>query len=182
MERSANKRFLYIFAVPLKRNNPHTTIANYYQSPNIPQSTILSCRHKIFHDCLMSSIEGFQDLDILKLIESSVEIERNQKKGVYPIPLNNSNEIYNNECLEARRSYTKNTSFFCHKWCNHQHRNYWSIDKTVKSPCFKNIVPYKTFLDNNSDSNDLLIKIREVPDIIAKNFIRMYKPHKIIDE
>lgn len=61
-------------------------------------------------------------------------------------------------------------------------QSYWSIDKTVESPCFKNIIPYKTFLDNNSDSNDLLIKIREVSDIIAKNFIRMYKPHKIIDE
>lgn len=33
---------------------------------------------------------------------------------------------------------------------------------------------------SNDISNDPLIKIREVSDIIRKNFIRMYVPHKNI--
>lgn len=68
-------------------------------------------------------------------------------------------------------------------------QSYWSKDKSIETPYFNNVMPRNRFLSiasnlhftsNNDNSDDPLIKIREVADMTAKNFRRMYKPHKNI--
>lgn len=68
-------------------------------------------------------------------------------------------------------------------------KSYWSVDKSIETPFFKNIMSRKRFLNittnlhfasNTYNSTDPLEKIGEVSDMITKNFIHMYKPHKNI--
>lgn len=68
-------------------------------------------------------------------------------------------------------------------------QSYWSKDESIETPYFKNVMPRKRFLSiaknlhfasDNNNSNDPLIKIKEVSDVIAKTFRNMYIPKKNI--
>ncbi|XP_014486867.1 PREDICTED: piggyBac transposable element-derived protein 4-like isoform X2 [Dinoponera quadriceps] len=67
-------------------------------------------------------------------------------------------------------------------------QSYWTKDKSIETPYFKNVIPRNRFISiatnlhfsSNDISNDPLIKIQEVSEIIRKNFIRMYVPNKNI--
>ncbi|XP_017754359.1 PREDICTED: piggyBac transposable element-derived protein 4-like [Eufriesea mexicana] len=67
-------------------------------------------------------------------------------------------------------------------------QSYWSTDKSIETPYFKNIMRRYRFLSiaknlhfsGNNDSNDTLVKIREVSKIVKQAFIRMYIPNKNI--
>lgn len=67
-------------------------------------------------------------------------------------------------------------------------QSYWSKDKSIETPYFKNVITRNRFIyiatnlrfASNDISNDPLMKIREVSDIIKKNFIHMYVPNKNI--
>lgn len=67
-------------------------------------------------------------------------------------------------------------------------QSYWTTDKSIETPYFKNIMCRNRFVfiarnlhfSSNNNSNDALIKIREVSEIVKKTFIRMYVPNKNI--
>lgn len=67
-------------------------------------------------------------------------------------------------------------------------QSYWSTDKSIETPYFKNIMRRTRFVSiaknlhfsSNNNSDDALIKIRKVSEIVKKTFIRMYVPHKNI--
>ncbi|XP_024943848.1 piggyBac transposable element-derived protein 4 [Cephus cinctus] len=67
-------------------------------------------------------------------------------------------------------------------------QSYWSTDKSIETPYFKNIMCRTRFVSiaknldfsSNNNSDDPLTKIREVSEVVKKTFIRMYVPHKNI--
>ena len=67
-------------------------------------------------------------------------------------------------------------------------QSYWITNKSIETPYFKYIMSRNRFISiakmlhfsSNNNSNDALIKIREVSEIVKKIFIRMYIPHKNI--
>ncbi|KAL2719201.1 piggyBac transposable element-derived protein 4-like, partial [Vespula squamosa] len=171
------------------RNNPCTTIANYYQPQNIPPLTILFCHRKIFRECLMSSVEDIEEIRNFETYSTSsskfsVKIGRS-RKHVCPIPPNISDEYNRYDTFKQENHIPK-----MHNFCaisgatinagSISRRE--SIDKSIETPYFKNIILCKKFVYNNYNSNDPLMKIKEVPDMIIKNFICIYKPHKTTNE
>lgn len=67
-------------------------------------------------------------------------------------------------------------------------QSYWSADKSIETPYFKNIMSRNRFISisqnlhfsSTDNRNDALTKIREVTEIVKKTFIRMYLPNKNI--
>lgn len=72
--------------------------------------------------------------------------------------------------------------------CKPTIQSYWTTDKSLETPYFKNIMTRNRFMSiaknlhfsSINNSNDALVKIREVSQIIKKTFIRMYVPSKNI--
>ncbi|KAL6418293.1 hypothetical protein ACFW04_012216 [Cataglyphis niger] len=72
--------------------------------------------------------------------------------------------------------------------CKPTIQSYWSTDKSLETPYFKNIMTRTRFtsIANNLHfssiikSKDPLVKIREVSEIVKNTFIRMYVPNKNI--
>lgn len=67
-------------------------------------------------------------------------------------------------------------------------QSYWSTDKSIETPYFKNIMSRNRFIfitknlhfSSINNSNDAVTKIREASQIVEKTFISMYVPSKNI--
>ncbi|XP_043496469.1 piggyBac transposable element-derived protein 4-like [Polistes fuscatus] len=67
-------------------------------------------------------------------------------------------------------------------------QSYWSTDKSIETPYFKNVISCSRFISisqnlhfsSTNNPNNPLSKIRKVIEIVKKTFIRMYVPNKNI--